>query len=217
LSLNKQGDKLWVSLKTLNIDFRNIVFDDCEFQDFQFPTGLTSLNLNFVLCKLRNEVVKNLTSQGLKSLTQLTSFTLSFSYCQQITNEKVINLASQGLKYLTQLTSLTLNFSRCPEITDEGVSKFAFQALKHFTLLICFILNERVIKDIYQHHQIREDQGLTNKSLHLNFIRPESSKQLRPLVDDSPRSTRSFENNNLERRARISKLNEEIEGFLNRF
>ena len=106
-------NEYWRSLKTLNIEFRHLGAKEVD---------------NFVL-------------QGLGHLTQLTSLTLDFSYCFEVTDERVKNLASQGLKRLIQLTSLNLDFSDCSKISDKGVMSLVYEGIKYLTQLISLTLD----------------------------------------------------------------------------
>ena len=126
-----------------------------EIYDIQSFSQILCIN-DFWACLKTVEVdLRNLELNNLKYLPQLTSLTLHFLRCKQISNEGIANLASQELRYLLELTSLALDFAHCYQITDEGVNKLASQGLKYLGQLTSLTLNFAWCKEI-------TDKGVNN-------------------------------------------------------
>jgi bacterioferritin-associated ferredoxin len=70
----------------------------------------------------------------------LTSLSLGFSLCKQITDASVQQLAS---KMPQNLTSLSLSFNGCRQITDTSVQQLAsdISSSASSKIRVCFVLN----------------------------------------------------------------------------
>lgn len=87
-------------------------------------------------------------AQGIGHLSSLTSLTLNFERCIQITNTGLHSLSSEGLSGLSSLTTLALNFERCNQITDAGLYNLSSSGLTRLPLLTALTLGFEFCKQI---------------------------------------------------------------------
>jgi len=161
INICSKGFRYFKNLEKLEINFVvSFEFEAFDFpKDFQIP-NLRSLVLNYglnyqnqterinSLClkllpnslenfELRfgnmttNDDLSNLCSKGFQRLDRLTSLSLHFDRCEDITEAGILSLCVEGLKYLDELESLTLEFSLCPGITDDSLEILFSKGLKY--------------------------------------------------------------------------------------
>ena len=146
--------KAWNQVTSLMDSHLQPLAQPAENNHFQTPSALQE---DFQLCELCEDFIKNnrLVIRNLMLAREtnrndskngiiipknchITSLTMNFSDCKQISNEGVKDLMSQGLKHFTQLTSLNLDFERPgwnDAVLETVVSDLASEGLKHFTQL----------------------------------------------------------------------------------
>ena len=132
----KRDQKYWVALRELDIDFRS-------------------------RRSLKDEELDDEVSQRLKYFNQLTSLSINFEQCSQITDKGAKSLA-KCLNYLTKLTNLNLNFDQCTKITDKGMDSLA-QSLNSLTQLVHLNINLKECTRI-------TDEGVNSLAQNLNSL-----------------------------------------------
>ena len=148
---NNEHNSYWMSLRSLDIDFRSLakiseeIMHDFGSRGLKHLSQLTSLNLDFsrknYFSSFEDQGGNHMCSLRLKYLTQMKSLKINFSGCKEITDEGISCLTCYGFKDLIHLEFLDLNFSGCIKLTDEAINYLTSQGFKHFVKLKSLNLN----------------------------------------------------------------------------